>query len=250
MGWVKEGRECIMDCGRQVFVLSFDSLSATARFRAKIDCAHSYAAIYSASLGYSGAETITMSEEFEIRGVHEDRLDEAGEHEPHGMAGQLAVMTAVLATVGALFAYMAGATQADAGLYKNDAAIKKTEAANQWNYYQAKGNKQNLDELGEQLAQNDAQKLHFAAEAARYKTDKIQIKLAAEKLERESTVFDQQSEAQMHQHHRWAQATTALQIAIAMAAMALLTRRRWLEKGVFIMSGVGLIVGVLAYLQI
>jgi hypothetical protein len=54
----------------------------------------------------------------------------------------------------------------------------------------------------------------------------------------------------MHQHHRWAQATTALQIAIAMAAMALLTRRRWLEKGVFVMSGIGLVVGILAYLQI
>lgn len=35
-----------------------------------------------------------------------------------------------------------------------------------------------------------------------------------------------------------------------MAAMALLTRRRWLETGVFIMSGIGLVVGVLAYLHV
>ena len=166
------------------------------------------------------------------------------------MAGQLAVMTAVLATVGAIFSCMAGATQAEAGLFKNDAAIQKTEAANQWNYFQAKGNKQNLDELGAQLAQNAAQKDHFAQEAARYRNEKAQIKLAAEKLEQASTDFDHKSEAQMHQHHRWAQATTALQIAIAMAAMALLTRRRWLETGVFIMSGIGLVVGVLAYLHV
>ena len=52
----------------------------------------------------------------------------------------------------------------------------------------------------------------------------------------------------MHQHHRWAQATTALQIAIAMAAIALLTKRKWLEKAVFAMSGLGLIVGFVAYL--
>ena len=51
----------------------------------------------------------------------------------------------------------------------------------------------------------------------------------------------------MHQHHRWAQATTALQIAIAMAAIALLTKRKWLEKAVFVMSGLGLIVGIVAY---
>ena len=66
-----------------------------------------------------------MAEEFEVRGAHEDRMDEAAEREPRGMAGQLAVMTAILATVGAMFSYMAGATQADAALIKNDAAIRK-----------------------------------------------------------------------------------------------------------------------------
>ena len=190
-----------------------------------------------------------MSEEFEVRGVHEDRMDEDAEREPRGMAGQLAVMTAILATVGATFSYMAGATQADASLFKNDAAIKKTEASNQWNFYQAKSNKQNLSELGMQLV-DDARKPLFEKEAQRYAAEKAEIKLAAEKLEKESTEFDEKSEAQMHQHHRWAQATTALQIAIAMAAIALLTRRRWLEKTVFAMSGLGLIVGALAYFHV
>ena len=68
--------------------------------------------------------------------------------------------------------------------------------------------------------------------------------------EKESTEFDEMSEAKLHQHHRWAQATTALQIAIAMAAIALLTRRRWLEKAVFVMSGLGLVVGALAYFHL
>ena len=190
-----------------------------------------------------------MSEEFEVRGAHEDRMDEAAEREPKGMAGQLAVMTAILATVGAMFSYMAGATQADAGLFKNDAAIKKTEASNQWNFYQAKSNKQNLSELGLQLV-DDARKPFFDSEAKRYAAEKAEIKLAAEKFEKESTEFDEKSEAQMHQHHRWAQATTALQIAIAMAAIALLTKRRWLEKAVFVMSGLGLVVGALAYLHV
>ena len=190
-----------------------------------------------------------MAEEFEVRGTHENHLDEAAEHDPQGMAGQLAVMTAILATVGAIFSYMAGATQAEAGLFKNDAAIKKTEASNQWNYYQAKSSKQNLSQLGMQLSDN-SHKPYFEREAKRYETEKVEIKAAAEKLEKESTEFDEKSEAQMHQHHRWAQATTALQIAIAMAAIALLTRRRWLEKAVFVMAGIGLVVGVFAYLQI
>ena len=170
-----------------------------------------------------------MSEEFEVRGAHEDRMDDAAEREPKGMAGQLAVMTAILATVGAMFSYMAGATQADAGLFKNDAAIKKTEASNQWNFYQAKSNKQNLSELGLQLV-DDSRKPFFESEGKRYASEKAEIKLAAERLEKESAEFDEKSEAQMHQHHRWAQATTALQIAIAMAAIALLTKKRWLDR--------------------
>lgn len=188
-----------------------------------------------------------MSEEFEVRGAHEDKLEEAAEG--GGMAGQLAVMTAILATVGAMFSYMAGATQADAALLKNDAAIRKTEAANQWNYYQAKGNKQSLSELAVELV-DAPRKPFFESEVKRYQGDKVAIKLAAEKLESESHEFNEQSEARMHQHHRWAQATTALQISIAMAAMALLTKRKWLEKAVFIVSGVGIVVGALAYLHI
>ena len=186
---------------------------------------------------------------FHVHGPHEHELEHAAQHDPGGFAGQLAVITAILATVGALFSYMGGATQADAGLHKNDAAIKKTEASNQWNYYQAKSGKQNLSELAQELAP-DARKTFYIDEVKRYKTEKAEIKLAAEKLEAESKAWDDRSAEKMHQHHRWAQATTALQIAIAMAAIALLTKKRWLEKLVFGMSAVGVVLGGLAWLHI
>lgn len=186
---------------------------------------------------------------FHVHGPHDHELEHAARHEPRGMAGQLAVITAILATVGAMFSYMGGATQADAGLFKNDAAIKKTEASNQWNYYQAKSSKQNLSELALELAP-EARKGFYLDEIRRYKSEKAEIKLAAEKLEGDSTAFDKMSAEKMHQHHRWAQATTALQIAIAMAAIALLTRRRWLEIGVLGMSAVGIVLGGLAWLHV
>ena len=186
---------------------------------------------------------------FHVHGPHDHELEHAAQHDPGGFAGQLAVITAILATVGALFSYMGGATQADAGLHKNDAAIKKTEASNQWNYYQAKSGKQNLSELAQELAP-DARMTFYIDEVKRYKTEKAEIKLAAEKLEAESKAWDDRSAEKMHQHHRWAQATTALQVAIAMAAIALLTKRRWLEKLVFGMSAVGVVLGGLAWLHI
>jgi len=159
------------------------------------------------------------------------------------------MFTAIIATVGALFSYMGGATQANAGLYKNNAAIKKTEASNQWNYYQAKSSKQNLSELAIELAPS-GKKDFYEGEIKRYKTEKAEIKVVAEKLEAESKEWDQQSDEQMHQHHRWAQATTALQVAIAMAAIALMTRRKWLEWGMYGMGAVGLGIGAMAALHV
>lgn len=185
---------------------------------------------------------------FHVHGPHDHELEHAAQHDPAGMAGQLAVITAILATVGAIFAYMGGATQANAGLYKNDAAIKKTEASNQWNYYQAKSGKQNLSELALELAP-EPRKAFYTDEIKRYKAEKAEIKLAAEKLDAESKSWDDKSAEQMHQHHRWAQATTMLQIAIAMAAIALLTKKRWLEKLVLGVSAVGIVVGIAAWLH-
>ena len=69
---------------------------------------------------------------FHVHGPHDHELEHAaqGGHGAHdkeggGMIAQIAVVTAIIATVGALFSYMGGATQANAGLYKNNAAIKK-----------------------------------------------------------------------------------------------------------------------------
>jgi hypothetical protein len=186
---------------------------------------------------------------FHVHGPHDHELEHAAEHEPKGFAGKLAVTTAVIATIGALFAYEGGATQANAGLFKNNAAIKKTEAANQWNFYQAKSSKQNLAELALEIVP-EQRKAFYSDEVKRYSTEKKDIKLEAEKLEQASKDWDTKSDEQLHQHHRWAQATTALQIAIAMAAIALLTKSRGLQYGVYGLSVVGIALGALAWFHV
>ena len=186
---------------------------------------------------------------FHVHGPHDHELEHAAQHgERDSFAGMIAVMTAILATIGALFSYMGGATQANAGLYKNNAAIKKTEASNQWNYFQAKSTKQALAEQARDLAPED-KKAAYQGKVDRYEREKNEIKAAADKLEAESKEWDLQSEAQMHLHHRWAQATTALQISIALAAIALLTRRKWLEWGMFGVAGLGVLLGAAAVLH-
>nr|WP_315229711.1 DUF4337 domain-containing protein [uncultured Limnohabitans sp.] len=186
---------------------------------------------------------------FHVHGPHDHELEHAAQGHGDGFTNKIAMFTAMIATVGAIFGYMGGATQANAGLYKNNAAIKKTEASNQWNYYQAKSSKQNLSELA--LALTPAAKQDFyAEEIKRYKAEKTEIKAKAETLEAESSDWDHASDEQMHQHHRWAQATTLLQVAIALAAIALLTRKRWLQFAMFGAGAVGVSVGVLAFMHI
>lgn len=112
-----------------------------------------------------------MSEEFEVRGAHDEALDHAAESGASDQfAGRIAVMTAILSTVGAVFGYEGGATQNEALLLKNEAAIHKTEAANQWAYYQAKGQKEAIAELAAQLPGVDRDRA--MQDARRYATEK------------------------------------------------------------------------------
>jgi hypothetical protein len=184
---------------------------------------------------------------FHVHGPHDHEVEHVAQHGGDTFTSRLAVLTAILSTVGAIFGYMGGHSQNAALLYKNEAAIQKTSASNQWNYYQAKSNKQNLAELSVTLTTGDAQE-KFRQAIERYKKEKEDIKVEADKLEAAATTADHESELKMHVHERWALATTLLQISIALAAITLLTRKRWLLVGVFGATGLGLVAGLMGYL--
>lgn len=197
---------------------------------------------------------------FHVHGPHDHELEHAtqghgGESHHHGIAGgsltnQIAMFTAVISTVGAIFAYMGGATQADAMLAKNNAAIAKTKASNQWNYFQSKSTKQSLAEMSRDLAPNPADREKYQAKIDRYEKEKKDIEAEARGFEKESEDWNERSDASMHVHHRWAQATTALQVSIALAAIALLTKKRWLEWGMAGVGALGVLIGIAAFLHI
>ncbi|EJF71023.1 MULTISPECIES: DUF4337 domain-containing protein [unclassified Pseudomonas] len=192
-----------------------------------------------------------MSEAFEVPSPHEKHVEHATEHAHRSgdnFASRIAVMTAIMATVGAMLSYQAGSTESEAAMDKNNAAIFKTEAANQWNYYQAKSSRQNLAELATHIPGVDAK--HYTDEIERYKTQKEDVRKQAEKLEATSKEWDEKSEQALHQHHRWAQAMTAIQIAISLAAITLLTRKEWLKRMAYTAGGVSVVLGGMAWLHI
>ena len=188
-----------------------------------------------------------MAEEgFEVPSPHDHAVEEVG-HGADEFSGRIAVMTAILATLGAMFGYEGGATQNEAALLKNDAAIKTTKASDTWNYYQSKSNKQNLAELALTLPNVDQEK--YKADIARYDSEKKKIKEDAEKIEAEVDKLNERSELEMHHHHLWARATTAEQIAISLAAITLLTRKKWLQYAAYTVAAAGIALGAFAWFQ-
>ena len=167
-----------------------------------------------------------MSEGFHVHGAH----DHAVEHHAQSgdsLAGQVAIFTAILASVGAIVSYQGGDTQNQAMLFKNEAVLKKTQASDQWNFYEAKSNKGHLMELAAELA--PAKKLdYYNSQIERYEKEKKEIKIKAEALEAESEKANEESEHAMHPHHILAQSMTLIQIAISLASITVLTRKKWL----------------------
>ena len=189
-----------------------------------------------------------MPEEYEVHGPHDHAVQHAGHHDADSFGSRMAVITAVLATIGALCAYQSGNSENLALYYKNEAAIKKTEASNQWNYYQAKGEKQNLAELGAALSAGQSDEhAKFLADVDKYKQQKEPIRAKAEEIEKEVLDNNAKSEVLLHGHPRWAQATTLIQVAIALCAITLLTRKKWLRNLSFVVAAVGVATGALAF---
>jgi len=185
---------------------------------------------------------------FHVHGPHDHEVEHAG-HSGDPFASRIAVMTAIFATIGALFGYMAGATQNEALMFKNAAAIRKTEASDQWNFYQAKSSKQNLAELGATLTTGETQQ-RFLEEIDRYKKEKDEIMVAAKKLEEASSAAEARSEEALHVHHRWAQAMTLIQIAIALAAITILTRVKAMGMAALAVASGSAVLGALAFMHI
>jgi hypothetical protein len=155
---------------------------------------------------------------------------------------QIAILTAVVAALSSIVSFYEGDAEVKASLYKADAAINKTEAANQWAYYQAKSLKRQMQEV--LMETNTIKRDIYAKEISRYESEMQEIQQQAKNYEDKALELERQSNIKAHIHHSLARATTALQISIGVGAIALITRRKWLTIGAFILAGSGAVLVV------
>ena len=162
---------------------------------------------------------------FHVHGAHDHAVKHAGEEK--GLGQYVAIFTAILASIGAIVSYQGGATQNEAMMFKNEAVLLKTQASDQWNFYQAKSNKGHLMELASDIAPKE-KKAFYTEQLAKYEKEKGEIKHKAEALEAASKKANEQSDKAMIPHHHLAQSMTLIQIAISLASITVLTRKKWL----------------------
>lgn len=199
-------------------------------------------------MNFSGLQSqeFGMEEEFEVRG-HDEHMVAHHAHGGDNLAMRIAVLTAVLSTIGAAFSYTGGAAQNEAMLLKNEALLKKTAAADQWAFYETKSQKQLVTETISDLV-DEKRAVALKEKAARYESEKAAIRIEAEKLDRESERLNQESEHAMHPHHRISQGMTLIQIGIALSSIAALTRRKWLVGLAAVAAAIGVSLGLVGLL--
>jgi hypothetical protein len=164
--------------------------------------------------------------------VDTDKLREAVQEELEREGGQflrrIALTTVARAALAAIAALQAGSTANEALVLKTEATRLQAEASDQWAYYQAKGIKLAVAEATEApwLSLGKRPPRDLLEKERRYAAEQEEIKAKAEALERERDAKSHEADHLLHRHHGFANAVALFQVAIALGALAALTRNR------------------------
>jgi len=123
----------------------------------------------------------------------------------------------------ALMAVFAALGSLTAGHHSNEALIEQIKASDTWAHYQAKGIKYEIARaiVIQQTTAKAQPPAEIEANQTRYKTEQ-------EELMKEAKEAEKQSELHLQRHITVARSVTLFQIAIAISAIAMLTRRPFL----------------------
>jgi hypothetical protein len=164
--------------------------------------------------------------------IDTDKLDETIHDRLEREGGQflrrIALTTAILAAFAAVASLQAGATVNEALVLKTEATRLQAQASDQWAYYQAKGLKAAIQEASRTPWQASRQEApaEFEQNAQHYTREQEDIKKHAEAMEQERDERSKDADHLLERHHGFANAVALFQIAIALGAVAALTRAR------------------------
>jgi len=169
-----------------------------------------------------------------VHELHEHNTKHADKHEGEerkDWTRLVALSTAILAAIAAVGALESGFLVNESLLQKNEEISHLTQASDEWNYYQATGLKSLIYQTaGEGLPANSKTAIKDAGQSQHYKDKQADLKSEAERLTEEAKAAGEASERYLKKHHIFAFSVSLCQIAIALSAVAALTKRKrvWL----------------------
>ena len=157
-----------------------------------------------------------------------EEIREEFEHEGGGLLKRIALSTALFAALAAIAALKAGATVNEALVLKTEAARLQAEASDQWAFYQAKGIKAATAEAARTswLAIAKEPPAEYAEKQKRYGEEQKEIEKKAREKEKERDEKSKEADKLLHHHHGFAKTVALFQVAIALGAIAALTKSR------------------------
>jgi hypothetical protein len=187
--------------------------------------------------------------EVETERLHE-AIHEEIEKEGGSFLKQIALTTAMLAALAAIASLRAGDTVNEALLLKTESARLQAQASDQWAFYQAKGIKGAVQKaattswkaIGKQAPPE------YEAASARYAAEQDTIRDKAREFEHERDAKSAEADELLHHHHAFAQAVALFQVAIALGAVAALTRQRLVWWGSMLLGAAGALLFTRAFL--
>jgi Domain of unknown function (DUF4337) len=191
----------------------------------------------------------------EVPEIDTDRLHEQIDKEVERDAGAslkaIALTTALFAVLASVAALRAAGTVNEALALKAEATRLQAEASDQWAAYQAKGIKSAIQAASESawIALGKNPPRSFGDEQQRYAREQAVLAQVARQKERARDQASAEADHLMHQHHRFADSVALLQVAIALAAVAALTRVRLIWFGSMIIGLGGTSLFLLTALQ-
>ncbi len=161
--------------------------------------------------------------EVPLENLHEE-IHHRAEHGGERWISWVALSTAILAVLAAIAGLLSGK-------HANEAMMSQIESSDQWSYYQAKSIKASV--LDAKIALANSPNEADAQKRDRYEKEQEEIKAEAEHKQAEA-------KSHFHQHEVIARGVTMFQIAIAIAAISALTKKRrfWLVSLIFGIAGV------------
>jgi hypothetical protein len=157
-----------------------------------------------------------------------EQIDEEIEREGGRLVRIIALSTAVLAALAAIASLEAGATVNEALVLKTESTQLQARASDQWAYYQAKGIKGAVAAATVSAWRAAGKTAPAAADSAviKYAADQKAIADSARGIEHDRDARSEEADKLLRRHHGFAYAVAFFQIAIALGAVAALTRSR------------------------